>query len=381
MNIDTNASSPLFQPIRLRGLELANRVVVSPMCQYSAVDGCMQPWHAVHLGQLALSSAGILMIEATSVEDIGRITPGDVGLYDNATERAMGEVLTVLRALNPRARLPLAIQLGHAGRKASSNAPWDGGQQIALEDGGWEALAPSAVAHLDGELPPRAISRDQMRILLQRFVDSTERALRLGFDAVELHAAHGYLVHQFLSPVANRRDDEYGGSLENRMRYPLEILSAMRACWPEDRPLGVRISATDWDEVSSWDLDEAIEFSRACEAVGADWIDVSSGGVSSKQNIVLGAGYQVPFAAAVKKAVGIPVMAVGLITEPKQAEEIISAGQADMVALARAFLYNPRWVWHAAQALGATVEAPVQYWRSEPREARGLYGDTKVGQR
>lgn len=373
--------SELFSGIKLRNLQLKNRVMVSPMCQYSAVQGCMQPWHHAHLGQLAMASAGLLMIEATAVEPIGRITPGDVGLYDDATEAAMRDVVNALRAINPQIHLPLAIQIGHAGRKASSQAPWDGGQQIPLSQGGWEAVSASALPHLENELPPIALDQAALDATKQRFVDCTIRSERLGFDAAEMHAAHGYLMHQFLSPVANQRTDKYGGSLENRMRWPLEVLAAMRAVWPAEKPLGVRLSATDWDENSSWTIEESVQFSQACEAAGADFIDVSSGGASRHQKITLGAGYQVDFAQAVKNAVNIPVIAVGLITEAEQAEKIIADGQADMVALARGLLYNPRWVWHAAHTLGAEIEAPVQYWRSEPREAKGLFGAISVGQR
>lgn len=373
--------SALFQPIKLRHLELKNRVVVSPMCQYSAVNGCVQPWHDAHLGQLAMSSAGLLMIEATAVEPIGRITPGDVGLYDGATESAMSTMLVRLRALNPHVHLPIAIQIAHAGRKASSHAPWDGGQQIPVESGGWVCSAPSAVPHLSSELAPAALDKAGLDALKRRFVECAERADKLGFDAAEMHAAHGYLMHQFLSPVANQRSDEYGGSLENRMRWPLEVLTAMRAVWPASKPLGVRLSATDWDDQSAWNITESAAFAKACEAAGADWIDVSSGGVSAAQKITLGPGYQVPFAQIIKETVDIPVMAVGLITEAAQAEQIVAQGQADMIALARALLYNPRWVWHAAHELKATIDAPAQYWRSEPREARGLFGETSTGQR
>jgi len=373
--------SRLFAPIALRELRLANRVVVSPMCQYSAVDGVAQPWHRVHLGQLALASAGLLLLEATAVEPRGRITPGCLGLWDDATEHALGGVVTALRALNPTVHVPLGLQLGHAGRKGSSHAPWDGGQQIPLEAGGWRTLAPSTVAHADDELAPEALDEAGMTALLERFVDTVRRAERLGFDALELHAAHGYLLHQFLSPVANRRDDDYGGSLENRMRWPLEVLATVRAVWPAGKPLGVRLSASDWDEDSSWTIEESTEFARRCEAAGADWIDASSGGVSSRQRIALGPAYQVPFAAAIREAVDIPVIAVGLITEPAQAEEIVATGRADMIALARALLWNPRWVWHAAAELGGTVNAPAQYWRSEPRDARGVLGETRTGQR
>ena len=373
--------SQLFEPIALRELALANRIVVSPMCQYSAIDGRAQSWHTVHLGQLALASAGMLMLEATAVEARGRITPGCLGLWNDDTEAALATLLGTLRDLNPAVRVPIALQLAHAGRKGSSHVPWQGGRQIPIDAGGWRTLAPSAVTHADGEEAPQEIGPVTREELVRRFVGTAERAARLGVDALELHAAHGYLLHQFLSPVANRRDDDYGGSLENRMRFPLEVLDAVRAAWPSTRPLGVRISASDWDDESSWAIDEACTFARRCEALGADWIDVSSGGVSTRQRIALGPGYQVPFAERVKAAVDIPVVAVGLITEPAQAEAIVAEGRADLVALARAFLYDPRWVWHAAAELGATVGAPPQYWRSEPREARGLYGETRVGQR
>lgn len=371
----------LFEPLNLRGLTLANRVVVSPMCQYSAVDGRAQPWHTVHLGQLAMSSAGMLMLEATAVEPEGRITPGCLGLYDDASEAALGALLPVLRGLNPHAVPALALQIGHAGRKASSRAPWDNGQQIPIGEGGWRAVAPSAVPHLPHEEAPEALTERGLDDLCARFVDTVRRADRIGLDALELHAAHGYLLHQFLSPVANHRDDAYGGSLENRMRFPLRVLEAVRAAWPDDKPLGVRLSATDWDAGSSWNVDEAAEFAVRCEALGADWIDVSSGGVSRQQKITVGPGYQVGFAAAIRRRVGIPVMAVGLITQPAQAESIIAEGLADLVALARAFLYDPRWVWHAAAELGAQVGAPPQYWRSAPDSARGVFGKTPIGMR
>lgn len=371
----------LFQPLDLRQINLPNRIVVSPMCQYSAVDGCAQPWHVVHLGQLAQGGAGLLLLEATAVEPIGRITPGDLGLYDDATEAALDPVMKTLRSLNPAGRTAIGVQVGHAGRKASSYEPWRSGMQISVDQGGWEAVAPSALTPIEGEALPRVLTDRDLDALIARFVDTTVRAERLGFDALELHAAHGYLLHQFLSPLANARTDDWGGSLENRMRFPLAVLSAMRAAWPAHKPLGVRLSATDWVEDSSWAIEESTEFARRCEALGADWIDVSSGGVSRRQKIVLGPGYQVGFAAAIRKAVKIPVMAVGLITEATQAESILAEGHADLVAIARAFLYDPRWVWHAARTLGATIAAPPQYWRSEPQGARGLFGEAKIGMR
>ena len=371
----------LFDPLTLAGLTLPNRIVVSPMCQYSAVDGLAQPWHTVHLGQFAIGDPGLILLEATAVEPTGRITPGCLGLYDDATEAAMTRLVADLRRLNPNARTPIGLQLGHAGRKGSSHIPWEGGRQIPCTEGGWPCVAPSALAHIEGEEVPQALAEADLDALIGRYVATTKRAARIGFDAVELHAAHGYLLHQFLSPVANRREDRWGGSLDNRMRFPLAVLAAVRDAWPEGRPLGIRISATDWDEASSWTLDEALVFATRCEALGIDWIDVSSGGVSRAQQIRTGPGYQVPFAEAIKARVRPAVMAVGSITEPAQAEQILASGQADLIALARAFLSNPRWVWQAARELGATVSVPSPYWRSEPAEARGLFGQTRIGMR
>jgi 2,4-dienoyl-CoA reductase-like NADH-dependent reductase (Old Yellow Enzyme family) len=379
--LSTNMAQ-LFTPLKLRSLTLPNRIVVSPMCQYSAVDGRVQPWHDVHLGQLAISGAGMLVVEATAVEPAGRITAGDVGLYDDATESAMATLLAKLRSVSP---IPLAIQLGHAGRKASSGRPWEGGGLVPAEAGGWKPVAPSPVPISEDEAAPHELSLDELEALKARFVDAVLRADRLGFDAIEVHGAHGYLLHQFLSPIANQRADRYGGSLENRMRWPLEVFAAMRAAWPAHKPIGIRISATDWRNDlpadARWDVPDATQFAQHCERLGADWIDVSSGGVSPKQKITIGPGYQVHFAEAIKQAVRIPVIAVGLITEPRQAEEILASGKADMVALARGLLWNPRWPWMAAAELEAVVEAPRQYWRSQPRAHMAIFGPTSFGQR
>ena len=363
----------LFSPFPLRGLTLRNRVIVSPMCQYSSVDGRATPWHVVHLGSLALSGAGMLCTEATGVEADGRISPADLGLYDDATEAALQPVLAVIRA---HSKVPVAIQLAHAGRKASTQLPWQGGAQIPVGQGGWRTHAPSALTQRPGEEPPLPLDAAGLARVRDAFVDATRRAARLGIDALELHAAHGYLLHQFLSPLANQRGDAYGGSLANRMRFPLEVFEAVRAAFPADRPVGVRVSATDWMD-HGWDLEQTIALARELAARGADWIDVSSGGISPAQNIVLGPGYQVPFAEAVKRATGLPTMAVGLITTPAQAEDIVASGKADLVALARAMLYDPHWPWHAAAELGATVDAPPQYWRSAPAGHGGLFGDTR----
>ncbi|WP_295854284.1 NADH:flavin oxidoreductase/NADH oxidase [Tardiphaga sp.] len=369
--------SALFSPFTMRDLTLPNRIVVSPMCQYSAVDGCATEWHMMHLGTMALSGASLLCLEATAVEAIGRITPGDLGLYDDATEQALKPVLAAIRK---HSKVAVAMQLAHAGRKASSHAPWDGGQQVALADGGWVAQAPSPVPQKPGELMPQQIDAAGLTRIRDAFVATAKRADRLGIDALELHGAHGYLLHEFLSPISNQRTDEYGGSLENRMRFPLEVFDAVRAVFPAGKPVGFRVSASDWVE-GGWDVEQTIVLGNELKKRGVDWIDVSSGGVSPQQKITLGPGYQVPFAEAVKKATGVPVMAVGLITEPQQAEDIIASGQADFVALARGLLYNPRWPWHAAAQLGATVDAPPQYWRSQPSTQKALFGDTTFGGR
>ena len=369
--------SQLFTPLTLGPLTLANRIIVAPMCQYSAVDGCATDWHLIHLGGLALSGAGLLIVEATAVSAVGRITPGCLGLYDDANEAALARVL---RALRTYSAMPLAIQLAHAGRKASSHVPWDGGQLIAAADGGWLPEAPSALPHLDSEPAPAALDGDGLQRVLRAFVEAARRAQRLGFQAVELHAAHGYLLHEFLSPLANQRDDEFGGSLENRMRFPLAVFDALRAELPASVALGLRVSGTDWVE-GGWDVAQSVVLAQALRARGADFIHVSSGGVSPRQQIPLGPGYQVAMAERIKRESGLATIAVGLITEPAQAEAVIANGQADAVALARAMLYDPHWPWHAAAALGAQVQVPQQYWRSAPRQHASLFGDARIGMR
>lgn len=375
---DSTPRSHLFEPLQLGPLKIDNRIVIAPMCQYSATEGTPGDWHLIHLGHLALSGAGLLIIEATAVEADGRISPGDLGLYSDANEEGLAKVLQAMRAHSP---IKVAIQLGHAGRKASSRAPWEGGSQIRPgEPGGWKAWAPSAVPHAPGEDAPIALDAAGLARVRDAFVAAARRAARLGIDGIELHAAHGYLLHQFLSPIANHREDEYGGSLENRLRFPLEVFDAVRKEFPADRPVWVRVSASDWVP-GGWDLDSTVAFSRALQARGCAAIHVSSGGVSPQQAITLGAGYQVPFAERIKAEVGLPTIAVGLITEPAHAEAIIANGQADAVSLARAILYDPRWPWHAAAALGAQVKAPHQYWRSQPREFKDLFENAAFGAR
>ena len=363
-------SAALFEPITIRGLTLDNRIVIAPMCQYSAVDGCLTDWHTIHLGSLALSGAGILTIEATAVLPEGRISYADSGLWNDATEAAMGRVLESVRRWSA---MPIALQLAHAGRKASTARPWEGGAQIAPgTPNGWQTVSASALPYAEGENPPTALDAAGLDRVRSGFAEAARRAGRLGIDAVQIHAAHGYLLHQFLSPLSNHRADEYGGSLENRMRFPLEIFDAVRAAYPANRPVSVRVSGTDWAP-GGWDSEQTVAFAKALEARGADVIHVSSGGLDPRQSIPVGPSYQVPLARAVKQAVSLPVVAVGLITEPEQAEAIIKTGDADMIALARTVLYDPRWPWHAAAALGAKVRAPAQYNRSWPRKVRDLF--------
>ncbi len=369
--------SQLFSPITLGPLKLANRIVIAPMCQYSAEDGKATDWHLIHLGNLAFSGAGLLIIEATAVEAIGRITHGCLGLYSDETEAALKKVIDSVRTYSD---MPIMIQLAHAGRKASSYRPWDGAQLQLPADGGWQTVGPSAIPHLTTEPAPLALTHADLTRIREAFVQAAQRSAKIGFNGIELHAAHGYLLHQFLSPIANQRTDEYGGSLENRMRFPLEVYDAVRAATPATMSLGIRISATDWVE-GGLTVQECVEFGKILKTRGCDFIDVSSGGISPLQKITLGPKYQVPLALEIKQGTGLPTMAVGLITTPQEAEDILAQGEADMVALARGMLYDPRWGWHAAAELGASVTAPKQYWRSQPRGLADLFEGVKTGQR
>src|SRR5258705_2810730 len=369
--------SSLFAPITLRGLTLQNRIMVAPMCQYSSVDGDANDWRFSRINALALAGAAIFCTEATAVEASGRIPRGCLGLYNDATEAALKPFLASVRK---RSKAAVMIQLAHAGRKASSHTPWDGGQLIPVAEGGWRPEGPSAIPHKEGETPPLAFDAAGLKRVRDAFVAAAKRAERLGIDAVELHSAHGYLLHQFLSPIANQRTDQYGGSLQNRMRFPLEVFDAVREAFPPDKPVGLRVSCTDWVE-GGWDPAQTIEFAQALKGRGGDWIGASSGGVSPLQKIPLGPGYQVQFAQAIKQAAGVNTIAVGLITEAKQAEDIVGSGKADMVALARGMLYDPRWGWHAAAHLGGHVTAPPAYWRAPPHEQKDLFGATTFGMR
>jgi 2,4-dienoyl-CoA reductase-like NADH-dependent reductase (Old Yellow Enzyme family) len=367
----------LFTPLAVGPLTLPNRIMISPMCQYSGTNGNANDWHMAHLGSLALSGAGLLFVEATSVSPDGRITAGCLGLYNDENHQSLKRVVDAVRAISP---IKLAIQLGHAGRKASSHRPWEGGALMTPQEGGWETIAPSALPHKSDETAPKAMTAEDIARLTAEFVATTKRARALGFDVIELHCAHGYLLHEFLSPLSNHRTDQYGGSLENRMRLPLAIFDAVREAAGPDIAVGARLSATDWAE-GGWDLEQSIVFSKALQAHGADFIDVSSGGVAAHQKITIGPGYQVPFAEAIRKAIDIPVIAVGLITEPQQAEDILQQGKADIVALARAFVSDPRWPWRAAAALGGKITGAPPYFRCLPHGSPPIFGDVTTAQR
>ena len=363
--------SHLFTPLKLGTLELDNRIVIAPMCQYSADNGKTTRWHDMHLGNLAQSGAGLLIIEATAIEPEGRITYGDVGLWDDETEAALSKTLNAVRS---HSDMPIAIQLAHAGRKASCEKPWDGGGAIAPDHkNGWQVVAPSAVPVRAGDPAPEALGTSRIGEIIQGFADAAKRADHLGIDAIEIHSAHGYLLHNFLSPHANKRQDAYGGSLENRMRIVLEVYDAVRAAFDPAKPVGIRISASDWVD-GGWDIDQSVELAKALKERGCDFIHVSSGGLHIDQKIPLGPNYQVPFADRIKAETGMTTIAVGLITEAEQAEAIVFTGQADAIALARGILYDPRWPWHAAATLGAEVKAANQYLRCQPRVLKKLFG-------
>lgn len=362
-------TSALFSPLDLGNLKLENRIVVSSMCQYSADDGSASEWHRSHWGMLAGSGAGLLMTEMTQVSPEGRITWGDLGLYSDANEHAIAKALDAVHMFSD---MPIGLQLGHAGRKASCEKPWLGGQQLPANDPhGWQPVAPSAVPVTTSAPAPTALDRAGMDKVRRDFVASAKRARRLPIAALQLHFAHGYLFHQFLSPITNRRDDAYGGPLEHRLRYPLEVFDAVRQAWP-DKPLGIRVSATDWIE-GGWDNRQTIELAKRVKALGCDWIDVSTGGLAPEQQIPVSVGYQLPFAREIRKATGTLTSTVGLITDAHQAQKIIADGDADLVSLARAMLWDPHWPWHAAAQLGASVTAPPQYWRSQPHGIKGVF--------
>jgi 2,4-dienoyl-CoA reductase-like NADH-dependent reductase (Old Yellow Enzyme family) len=349
--------SKLFSPLALGGVVLPNRIVVSPMCQYSADDGSMNDWHFVHLGHLAYSGAGLLMVEATHATREGRITHGCSGLYNEHNEAALNKVIAHCRRVS---RNPIGLQLGHAGRKASSQVPWEGRHFLGPQESPWQTVAPSPIPFGEGWHLPRELSAQEISDLVKAFADSTARAKRIGFDVLELHSAHGYLLHQFLSPLSNQRKDAYG---KERMKFPLEVARAVREVWPTERALGARISGSDWIE-GGLGPDDAVAYARALQRVGFDYVCVSSGSLVSHARVNVAPGYQVPFAEQVRKQTEIKVRAVGMIADPVHAEAIVAEGKADMVAMARAFLDNPRWVWHAAERYGVKLDYPPQYARS-----------------
>ena len=355
-------AAKLFEPLELRGVRLPNRIVVAPMTQFSADDGVAGDWHLMHLGQFAVSGAALVLTESTYVAANARNAPSCLSLYSDEQEAA---VRRIARFFDEHSAGHFGIQLCHGGRKASAREPWKGGGALPVAEGGYESVAPSPVALSENWPAPTPLSADDIPGVVQSFADAAERATRAGAHVIEIHGAHGYLIHQFLSPLTNQRNDQYGGSLENRMRFGLDVFAAVRAVWPDDLPIGIRVSATDWVD-GGWSVEETQKFASELEALGCDYIHVSTGGLSPAQQITVGPGYQTEFAAAVKQAVDIPIVTVGQISNPHQAETILRTGQADLVALARPMLFNPRWVWHAAQELGEDVAYPRQYERGHP---------------
>lgn len=361
--------SPLFTPFTLGPLQLPNRVIIAPMCQYSAIDGLASDWHLIHYGGLALSGAGMLILEATAVSPEGRISPQDLGLWADPQEAALQEMIDRIRRLSS---MPLAIQLAHAGRKASTAAPWEGGHQLRHDEKGWTTVAPSAIPYAETEQTPLELSCADMTRISNDFVKAAQRSVRLGLDAIEIHSAHGYLLHQFLSPLSNHRTDHYGGSLENRMRFGLEIHQAVREAVPSTIPVGMRISATDWAP-GGWDLEQSIVYAKALAKQGLSFMDVSTGGLTPDQSIQAGPLFQVPFARRIREETGLATITVGMITHPADAEQIIRQEDADLVALARGIIHQPHWVWDAAARLGGQIDAPNPYLRCHPPSAPDIF--------
>ncbi|ANF82405.1 oxidoreductase [Acinetobacter sp. NCu2D-2] len=363
----------LFQPIHFASLELKNRIVIAPMCQYSAnTDAEVTYWHEQQWANYALSGAGLCIVEATAVQPNGRISDGDIGLWNDQQATKIKDLLNKIQHISP---MPFAVQLAHAGRKASVDKPWTGKGQIAPHQArGWQTVAPSDIAFQLSDHPPLALSEQEIQTLIQDFAASAKRAVDAGFALIEIHAAHGYLLHQFLSPLSNHRQDNYGGCLENRMRLVLEVVQAIKAVVPEGYPVGVRISATDWmDQANGWDVESSIQLAKALEQLDVAYIHVSTAGLHPDQNIAIGPNYQVPHAAAIKKVVQTPVIAVGLITQAQQAEDILVNEHADAIGIARAILFNPRWPWLAAAELGEQIEIAPQYLRCQPHEYKKLF--------
>jgi len=350
----------LFEPLKIRGVTFSNRIWVSPMCQYSGIDGVATAWHDVHIGSFATGGAGMIMMEASGVVPEGRISTACLGLWSDAQTERLKPIVEFAHSMGTK----IGIQLAHAGRKASCLPPWSDHPMASKEEGGWDCVAPSAIS-FGGKYPvPKELTEFEIQALVTSFAESAKRAVKAGFDLVEIHAAHGYLIHQFLSPISNKRQDNYGGSFENGVRFILEITKAVRSVIPDSMPLFVRISASDWLE-DGWSIDDSVELCKLLKAAGVDLIDVSSGGTSSGAPVPVGPGYQVPFATRIKQDSSIHTCAVGLITEPRQADEIVKNGEADAVMMAREFLRNPRWPLHAAKVLNAEVSWPVQLLRGK----------------
>jgi 2,4-dienoyl-CoA reductase-like NADH-dependent reductase (Old Yellow Enzyme family) len=354
--------SLLFSPLKLRGLEFKNRIFVSPMCQYSSNDGMPTDWHLVHLGSRAVGGASLVMVEATAVSPEGRISPQDSGIWSNTQAQAFKRITAFIQG---QGSVP-GIQLAHAGRKASTEVPWQGEKPLTINEGGWQPLAPSPVPFTETYPVPREMTIQDLEEAVAQFREGARRSLEAGFRVIEIHLAHGYLLHEFLSPLSNQRTDECGGDLQNRMRFPLSVVQAVRECWPADLPLLVRISCTDWVQ-GGWDLLQSIELAHRLKEIGVDLIDCSSGGLVPSTKIPVGPGYQTPFSAEIRSKVGIATGAVGLITHPVQAEQILTTGQADAILLAREFLRDPYWPLHAAQTLKVDTPWPNQYHRARPK--------------
>ncbi|MGD9632634.1 MAG: NADH:flavin oxidoreductase/NADH oxidase [Pirellulales bacterium] len=355
----------LLSPLAIRGVTLRNRIAMSPMCQYSAVDGMPNDWHFVHLGSRAAGGVGLVVVEATAVVSDGRISPGDTGIWSDAHAKAFARIAAFVKSQGAAA----GIQLAHAGRKASCDVPWKGGQQLGLDAGGWETVGPSAIAFQEGERPPRELSVREIDGVVDAFEAAARRALAAGFEVIEIHAAHGYLLHEFLSPLANRRGDDYGGSLENRMRLVLRVTERLRGVVPRELPLLIRISATDWVE-GGWDIEQSVELARRVKSLGVDLVDASSGGMVPQAQIPVGKGYQVPFARQIREEAKVATGAVGLIVEIEQANDIITGGDADLVSVGRELLREPYWAIKAQQALGGEPAWPLQYGYAVKRRAK-----------
>jgi 2,4-dienoyl-CoA reductase-like NADH-dependent reductase (Old Yellow Enzyme family) len=351
----------LFTPLRIKGIELKNRIVVSPMCEYSSVDGFANDWHLVHLGSRAVGGAALIIMEATAVSPEGRITPDDLGIWKDEHLDKLKQIVAFIESQGSIA----GTQLAHAGRKASTSSPWKGGKALpSTNPEAWQTVAPSAIPFHDGDPAPLALDKVGLEKVVNDFVAATQRAIKVGFKVIEIHAAHGYLIHQFLSPLSNRRNDEYGGSFENRIRLLIEVTEAIKKVWPEELPLFVRISATDWTE-GGWTAEDSVKLAEVLKNRGVDLIDCSTGGNVPHAKIPVGPGYQVDFAEKIKQQAGILTGAVGMITTPEQAEEIVSSGKADVIIMARQLLRDPYFPLHAAKALGADVNWPVQYERAK----------------